>query len=114
VDETIAKKVRFIDHVIEYAVPYRKPFCKLKWRKILDRIDDIASQMIASYINKNKVQKHGTEWILSNEVFAHEVLNIFNGVRNRFESRLHMNLEEIKYPEVVEFKDEDEKNLMVK
>ena len=111
VNENIDKKVKFIDRVIECAAPYRKPFCELKLRKRLERIDDIACQIIASCIDKNKVQKHGTEYIMRNELFAHEVLNLFNGVRNRLERKLRMNLQEIEYPEVIELIDEDEEKV---
>ena len=89
----IDKKVKFIDQVIECAAPYPKHFCELKLRKRLKRINDIACQIIAGCINKNKVQKHGTEYIIMDELFAHEVLNIFNGARNRLERKVFMTLQ---------------------
>ena len=84
-DENIDKKVEFVDRLIECAAPYHKPFCELKLRKRLESIDDIACQIIASCIDKNKVQKHGAEYIIRNDFFAHELLNLFNRVRNRLE-----------------------------
>ena len=105
------KKVKFIDRVIESSAPYRKPFCELKLRKRLERIDDIACQIIAACIDKKKVQSHGTEYIIGNELFGHGVLNLFNGIRNRLEKKLSMNLQEIEYPEAIELIDEDEEKV---
>ena len=67
VDENIDKKVKFIDRLIKCAAPYLKPFYELKLRMRLERINDITCQIIAGYINKNKVQKHGIEYIIRND-----------------------------------------------
>ena len=109
-DEVRTKKKprKFIDRISEFAIPFRKPFRRLKLRKRIDRVDDIACQIIASCVDKVEVQKHGIEYIVGNEQFAHEVLNIFNGIRDRLESKLRVNIHDIEYPDALELIEEDE------
>jgi len=109
-DEVRTKKKprKFIDRISEFAIPFRKPFRRLKLRKRIDRVDDIACQIIASCVDKVEVQKHGIEYIVGSEIFAHEVLNIFNGVRDRLESKLRVNIHDIEYPDALELIEEDE------
>ena len=106
--ESEKKRRRFTDRINEYAIPFHKPFQKLKLRKRVERIDDIASLIIANCIDKTKVSKNGLGYILGNEEFAHDVLNVFNGIRDRLELKLRVNLNDKEFPNPVELVDDDE------
>ena len=102
------KKNSFIDRIIQPVAPYHKRFCKLKFRKRMERIDDIACNIITSCIDKNDVRRYGTDYVIGNVEFAHKILNVFNRILDRVDSKLKINLYKLEYPKPVELVDDNE------
>ena len=101
-------KRSFFDKVAEFATRFHKPFKNLKWRGRIERIDEIASLIIAATMDKAEASRSGEEYFFQNEQFAHEVLNILNCISDRLEVKLGIDLREIKSPQAVELVDDDE------
>ena len=104
------KKFKFIDKIVLFASNYKLPFHRLKWRKRLERIDDVASRIIACCIDKKEVKLNGIDYYKGNEEFAHEVLNIVNGIQERLSLKLNVDLRAIEDPMPIELSPSDEDN----
>ena len=66
----------------------------MKWRKRIERIDDIVSRIIASCIDKQEFNEHGISYINGNEEFAHDVLNVVNCIKDRLGRRVPASVRE--------------------
>ena len=104
------ERLNFKDNVIKLAKEYRKPFRKLRWRKRVERVDSIACSIVACCINKVDLKNEGIEYIIGNNHFANDVLNVVNFLKDRLESKLKVNLRSIQYPDACDLPDSDEDN----
>ena len=116
VDDEVAKKeikMSFLDTIMLFSKKFHKPFRKLKWRKRLERIDEVATKIISCCIDKSEVTKNGIDYIVGNVEFAHEVLNIVNCIKDRLELKLQVDLKAIEYPDAMELPSDDEEDDML-
>ena len=104
------KRFKFIDKVMEYAQRFHKPFKNLKWRRRLERIDDIAAMIVAACVDKNEVRRNGEGYVIGNEQFANEVLNVLNCISDRLELKIGVDLRSIEFPDAIELVEDDEEN----
>ena len=72
------------------------------------RIDKIGAEIVAACIDQKVVKDEGIEYVIQNQQFAHEILNIVNGLKERIGSKLKVDVNEIVEPEVCDIVEEDE------
>ena len=85
--------IKFHDQIETHLDRYRYPYKKLKWKKRLERIDEICSHIISVCVDKQEMKrKGGLKYIERNDVFANECMNIFNGIKERLSFKLGVNL----------------------
>ena len=82
-DETVVeaekkKRRSFFDVIAEFSKKFHKPFKNLKWRKRVERLDDISAMIIAAAIEKSRFTAEGKSYCIGNDELGHEVLNILN------------------------------------
>ena len=102
------KRVTYLDKILDYSMKYKFPFRKLKWKNRVDRIDDITARIIACCLDREEVKKNGMKYITGNEDFAHEVLNIVNGIKDRLDVKLKVDMKAIDEPRPCELNDDDD------
>ena len=102
------KRVTYLDKILDYSMKYKFPFRKLKWKNRVDRIDDISARIIACCLDREEVKKNGMKYITGNEDFAHEVLNIVNGIKDRLDVKLKVDMKAIDEPRPCELNDDDD------
>ena len=105
------KRMKFTDKILLAAAKFKKPFKKLLWRKRLERINDISIDIIAACIDRTRAREEGVDYIVGNEEFAHEVLNIVDALKESLGKKLKVDMKAIAHPDPIALEEEDEDNV---
>jgi hypothetical protein len=107
-EERRRERTTWLDQVRLCTQGYRVPYKDLKIHKRLRRVDKIGAEIVAACIDQRTMRDEGVEYVIQNQQFAHEILNIVNGLKERIGSKLKVDLHGIMEPEVCHIIDEDE------
>lgn len=107
-NEVKERRHTWLDKVKLYSNEYRYPYSKLTIRERFRRIDDIGMKIIAACLDRKIARDEGIDYIIGNESFGHEVLNILHGLKERIELKLKLDLQCIAEPKVCELVEKED------
>jgi hypothetical protein len=86
-------KEKYVDEVDNLSTQYNFPFCCLKWRQRIDRIDDITKRILAMWcVDLSGLGIGGSDYYNGNLKLSHDVLNIVHGIKERLELELNFQI----------------------
>jgi hypothetical protein len=104
-----AVKEKYVDEIQNLSRQYKFPFCRLKWRQRVERIDDIAKRIIAMCVDSSELSVGGLDYLNGNLGLSHDVLNVVHGIKERLELKLKVDLKGIEFPDPCDYVDDDDK-----
>ena len=94
----------FVDH-------QKKTFKDLCLRRRQEKVNALTNRIIGVCIDNAELKCNGLKYIEKNEAFAHEVMNVINGIFERLNYKLKIDVKGLKNVEACELIDEDEEKI---